>query len=81
MKWARLEQDAAHIEPTPSACYATYMAKYLARTCPMCKNYLGVVIAEATSDTKTHAVDGLCARCGYKVSWMLIHCRPARTQN
>ena len=44
------------------------MAKYLARVCPRCGDYLGVVVPE---DRRTggRKIDARCLRCGYTVNW------------
>ena len=43
------------------------MARYLAHTCPRCRDYLGVVIPEPPGDSKEVPVDGVCLRCGFKL--------------
>jgi hypothetical protein len=48
------------------------MAKYLARTCPMCKGYLCVVIQEDQSDSPARAIDAHCLNCGWRLDWKLI---------
>ncbi|HEU4344216.1 MAG TPA: hypothetical protein VFU31_21880 [Candidatus Binatia bacterium] len=47
------------------------MAKYLARTCPMCGGFMGIVIAEPGEDN-VRSVHGHCAACGYEIAWALI---------
>ena len=46
------------------------MAKYLARSCPMCRHYMGVVIAEAAGNRRR--IHGLCSGCGYEIDWALL---------
>ena len=48
------------------------MAVYLARSCPMCRNYFGVVIAEPEARGKSQPINGRCAVCGYEINWMLL---------
>src|SRR5213594_2864179 len=48
------------------------MAKYLDRTCPRCKGYLGVVIPIPTQKTTEFPVNGFCAVCRYKLTWKVI---------
>jgi|AmaraimetFIIA100_FD_contig_61_4587995_length_475_multi_6_in_0_out_0_1 hypothetical protein len=47
------------------------MAKYLARNCPMCRNYFGVIIAESDED-KVQRIHAVCATCVYEIDWALI---------
>jgi hypothetical protein len=48
------------------------MAKYLARSCPMCRINLGIIIAERTEEDNVQAIRGQCAMCGYEIAWALI---------
>ena len=48
------------------------MAKYLARICPQCGNFFGVVLSEPTLNARKLPVVGSCAHCGYHISWSLI---------
>jgi len=48
------------------------MAVYLARSCPKCRNYFGVVIAERQGRGKPQPIHGRCATCGYEVNWTLF---------
>jgi len=48
------------------------MAKYLYRTCPKCKHYLGVVVPEPPESVREITVDAHCAVCGIKLDWMII---------
>lgn len=43
------------------------MAKYLARTCPQCRNYLGVVIPEPREDSKEVPINAYCSGCRFKL--------------
>src|SRR5262245_19707926 len=63
------------------------MAVYLARSCPRCRDYFGVVIAETQGHAKPQSIHGRCATKstgrvegkemhmtlsdGYKVNWDL----------
>ena len=47
------------------------MAKYLARACRWCRNYLGIVIAEP-EDSDVQSIRGRCGACGYEIAWELI---------
>ena len=47
------------------------MAIYLARNCPKCRDYLGVVIAKPNG-SGYQPVHGRCATCKYEISWALI---------
>jgi hypothetical protein len=46
------------------------VAKYLARTCPNCGDYLGVVVPE-DRHTGERKIDACCLRCGYRVNWTI----------
>ena len=46
------------------------MAVYLARTCPKCRNYFGVVIREPAKQREIHTRS--FAKCGYEVNWTLL---------
>ena len=48
------------------------MALYLARSCPWCRSYFGVVIAEPQDRGKAQPIHGRCANCEYEVNWMLL---------
>lgn len=43
----------------------------LARTCPICGSYLGIVIADP-EENNVRSVRGRCAVCGYAIAWTLI---------
>jgi hypothetical protein len=45
------------------------MAVYLARSCPRCRNYFGVVIGEPKSENNVRPIRGRCSYCGYVVNW------------
>jgi len=51
------------------------MARYLARECPQCKGYLGVVVPERKPKLPVQATNGHCAQCGYGLAWIVIHGR------
>ena len=48
------------------------MAKYLYRTCPKCKDYLGVVVPEPPEPVTEVPIDARCLRCGFKLAWKVI---------
>jgi len=48
------------------------MAKYLYRTCPKCKDYLGVVVPEPPEPVKEVPIDAHCAVCGFKLDWRIV---------
>jgi predicted RNA-binding Zn-ribbon protein involved in translation (DUF1610 family) len=48
------------------------MAKYLSRTCPRCGDYFGIVMPQRIHKAREHPVNGLCAVCGYKLTWKVI---------
>ena len=45
------------------------MAKYLARSCPKCNGYLGIVVPEGKAKTPVQAINGRCLKCGYRLAW------------
>jgi hypothetical protein len=48
------------------------MAVYLARSCPECRNYFGVVVAEPEGRGKPQPINDRCAACGYEIHWTLL---------
>lgn len=40
------------------------MATYLARACPRCNGYLGIVLREPGRNTPLMAINGHCLKCG-----------------
>ena len=48
------------------------MAKYLYRTCPKCKDYLGVVVPEPPDPAGEIPIDAHCAVCGFKLAWKVV---------
>jgi hypothetical protein len=48
------------------------MAKYVSRSCPRCKGYVGVVLQEPGRNTPVRAVNGHCLGCGYQLAWIVI---------
>ena len=61
------------------------MAKYLARSCPRCNGYLGIVLREPGRNVPLQAVNGHCLRCDYRMAWIVIRGRQrfewSRTQS
>ena len=51
------------------------MAKYLARSCPRCAGYLGIVVREPGRNIRLQAINGRCAECGYRLAWLLVRGR------
>ena len=48
------------------------MARYLARACPRCNGYVGIIIREQGRNTPLQAVNGHCLRCSYRMAWIVI---------
>jgi len=48
------------------------MAKYLCRTCPKCKDYLGVVVPEPPEPVTEVPIDACCLGCGFKLAWKVM---------
>jgi len=48
------------------------MAKHLYRTCPKCKDYLGVVVPEPPEPVAEVPIDARCLRCGFKLDWKVV---------
>jgi hypothetical protein len=48
------------------------MAVILSRSCPRCRDYFAVVIAEQKGRRKSQPINGRCAFCGYKIQWRLL---------
>jgi hypothetical protein len=48
------------------------MAVYLARNCPECGEYFGVVLGEPILDGRKLPVIGSCKHCGYSIRWALV---------
>src|SRR5882724_8164316 len=48
------------------------MAKYLARSCPKCNGYLGIVVPERKAKLPVKAINGRCLTCGYRLAWVVI---------
>ncbi len=45
------------------------LTKYLYRTCPKCKSYLGVVVPDTPDPMKVIQID---AYCGFKLLWKVV---------
>jgi uncharacterized protein with PIN domain len=45
-------------------------AKRLIRRCPMCKEAMGIVIANSVKNVRP--IHGFCVRCGYGFRWAII---------
>ena len=48
------------------------MVKYLYRTCPKCKDYLGVVVRDPPEQKREVPIDVHCVMCGFKLGWKLV---------
>jgi len=48
------------------------MLKYLYRTCPKCKDYLGVVIRDPPESKREVPIDAHCVVCGFKLDWKVV---------
>jgi len=48
------------------------MLKYLYRSCPKCKDYLGVVVRDPPEPIREIPIDATCLRCGFKLGWRLV---------
>ena len=58
------------------------MARKIARICPRCNGYLGVVLGERARKSMTQAVNGSCVVCSHKLTWTLVHgSGPSRGDN
>jgi hypothetical protein len=50
----------------------TEMAKHLARNCPRCGDFFGVILGKPLPDSIAFPIKGCCMRCGYQIDWKLI---------
>jgi C4-type Zn-finger protein len=49
------------------------MAKYIARNCPKCRDYFGVVVSQWPTRDREYLVSGFCTTCGYRLKgWRVI---------
>jgi len=48
------------------------MTKYLYRTCPKCKDYLGVIVRDPPESKRKVPIDAHCVVCGFKLGWKLV---------
>ncbi len=48
------------------------MLKYLYRTCPKCKDYLGVIVRDPPEPEREAPIDAHCVVCGFKLGWRLV---------
>jgi len=51
------------------------MAKYLARSCPRCNDYLGIVMRKPARNSPLQAINGRCLMCGYRLAWLVVRGR------
>ena len=54
------------------------MPRYLARACPRCNSYVGIVIREPARNLLLQDVNGRCTRCSYRMGWIVIKGKEAR---
>jgi len=48
------------------------MLKYLYRTCPKCKDYMGVVVRDPPEPMREIPIDAHCVVWGFKLGWKLV---------
>jgi hypothetical protein len=49
------------------------MSRYIARTCPKCRDYFGVVVNQQPTIDGEHPINAYCALCAYRLNdWRLI---------
>jgi hypothetical protein len=51
------------------------MTKYLARSCPRCRGYLGIILREPSRNTPLQAINGHCLECDYRLAWILVRAK------
>jgi hypothetical protein len=56
------------------------MATYLARSCPRCNSYLGIVLREPGRNVRVRAVNGHCLKGDYRLAWIVIKGKQAAKQ-
>ena len=56
------------------------MATYVARPCPRCNGYLGIVLREPGRNVPVRAVNGHCLKCNYRLAWIVIRGKQAAAQ-
>jgi hypothetical protein len=49
------------------------MTRQIARICPRCNGYLGVVLGKRSAKSNTQPVNGSCVVCNHKLHWTLVH--------
>ena len=42
------------------------------RTCPKCKDYLGVVVTDPPEPMREVPIDAHCVVCGFKLDWKVV---------
>ena len=48
------------------------MARRLARICPRCNGYLGVVVDKPKAQSTSQSITGSCVVCSHKLRWTLF---------
>ena len=52
------------------------MRRYIARSCPKCRDYFGIVVNQEPTSNGEHPINAYCAVCGYQLKgWRLIEGR------
>jgi hypothetical protein len=46
--------------------------KHLARTCPRCGGFFGLMVGSTSPEGNVSFIRGACLRCGYQIDWRLI---------
>ena len=49
---------------------AMLVPRYLARACPKCRRYVGLVIPAHKRNVPVQAINGCCAKWGYRLAWL-----------
>ena len=76
------ESQKAHRRSAIEESAKTFdMEKYLARSCPRCNGYLGVVLREPGRNVPLQAVNGRCTRCSYRMAWIVIRGKGSSSDN
>ncbi|HJW30163.1 MAG TPA: hypothetical protein VJ508_13065, partial [Saprospiraceae bacterium] len=54
------------------------MSRRIARICPRCNGYLGVVLGKRSPKSNIQSVNGSCVVCNHKLHWTLVHGAPRK---
>jgi hypothetical protein len=59
--------------PWPLRYDTPVMSRYIARTCPKCRDYFDVTVSQQPTSEGEHPVTAYCAVCGYQLKgWSVI---------